>query len=249
MTSLFAQSTGPQPPRNIRSSIEICALLKTLQHSRTPLTVHFADRNATFQSFIVDMDSKRHLVWIDEMIPQAGDRYMGQGEPCRLEAWQEGAHLRWEGADAVREMLDDAPAFRMDIPDLLVYHQKRGAFRAPIRRSLEVGIGLRHSKLNTAPRGYLMDISATGCKARVEGNQVNSLPTGEIFDLSHITLPDNGRTSVAVEVRHRQYFSDTDETHVGLMFRDTSPALQRQIDRFVNFLQREARRLERDDLF
>ena len=249
MTSLFAQPDGPQPPRDVRSPIEVCALLKTLQQARTPLSIRFADRNDSFQSFIVQLDNQRQLVWIDEMIPQSGDRYMSLGEPCRLEAWQEGAHLRWEAAGAVREILDDAPAFRMSIPQLLVYHQKRGAFRAPIRRSLEVGIGLSHSKRGAAPRGYLMDISATGCKARLEGNQESALPPGEIFDLSHITLPDSGRTSVAVEIRHRHYFPDSDETHVGLMFHDMGPGLQRQIDRFVNFLQREARRMERDDLF
>ncbi|TVP89373.1 MAG: pilus assembly protein PilZ [Pseudomonadaceae bacterium] len=249
MTSLFAQPDGPQPPRDVRSPIEICALLKNLQQSHTPLSIRFADRNDSFQSFIVQVDNKRQCVWIDEMIPQAGDRYMSLGEPCRLEAWQEGAHLRWEGIGAMREILDDAPAFCLPIPELLVYHQKRGAFRAPIRRSLDVSIGLRHSKRGAAPRGALMDISATGCKARLEGNQVNLLPAGEVFDLSHISLPDSPRTAVAVEIRHRQYFADTDETHVGLMFHDVGPALQRQIDRFVNFLQREARRMERDDLF
>lgn len=249
MTSLFAQPDGPQPPRDVRSPIEICALLKNLQQSRTPLSIHFNDRNDAFQSFIVQLDNQRQLVWIDEMIPQAGDRYMSQGEPCRLEAWQEGAHLYWQGEGAVREMLDDAPAFRLNLPQLLVYHQKRGAFRAPVRRSLDVGISLAHSKLGAAPRGHLMDISATGCKARLEGNQVNLLPPGEVFDLSHLNLPDSGRTPVAVEIRHRHYFTDGDETHVGLMFHRMGPGLQRQIDRFVNFLQREARRMERDDLF
>ena len=249
MTSLFAQPTGPQPPRDVRSPIEICALLKTLQQAHTPLTISFADRNDSFQSFIVALDSKRHMVWIDELIPQSGDRYMSQGEPCRFTAWQEGAQLQWAGAAGVREMLDDAPAFRLSMPEVLVYHQKRGAFRAPIRRSLEVAVNLAHSKKGSAPRGFLMDISATGCKARLPGNQTSLLAPGELFDLSQLSLPDSPRTAVGLEVRHRHYLADSDETQVGLQFHNLNPTLQRQIDRFVNFLQREARRMERDDLF
>jgi c-di-GMP-binding flagellar brake protein YcgR len=52
-----------------------------------------------------------------------------------------------------------------------------------------------------------------------------------------------------MEVRHAVYEEAIDETHIGLRFKQPGALMQRQIDRFVNFLQREARRLEKDDLF
>lgn len=249
MSILFEQEAGPQPPREIRSPIEINALLKNLQQSRDPLIVTFADRMQTFQSFIVRINSDSGQLWIDEMIPREGDRYASQGEAFKIEAWHEGIHMRWESQGAQKVILDDAPAYCTPLPQELYYHQKRGAFRATVRLSLETAIGLGHHKRDINLNGHLMDISATGCKARLSGNRSNVLQAGEVFESSYLELPESGRLATAMEIRHVSFEEHLDETHVGLKFRQPSPAVQRQIDRYVNFLQRDARRFEKDDLF
>lgn len=249
MSTLFNQEAGPQPPREVRSKIEILALLKNLQQRHEQLTVTFTDRTHKFQSFIVKIDADARLLWIDEMIPRQGDRYAAEGESFRLDAWVDGVHLSWHCPSADKVSLEDAPAYRAALPDELIYHQKRGAFRAPVRRSLNVGIGIAHAERSLLLIGNIMDISATGCKARVPGNCTHQLPPGEEFEHSYLTLPDSPRGTVSMEVRHAAYEDAIDETHVGLRFKQPTAPMQRQIDRFVNYLQREARRLEKDDLF
>ncbi|MFN3578959.1 MAG: flagellar brake protein [Pseudomonas sp.] len=249
MSTLFEQEAGPQPPRIVRSPIEILSLLKNIQQRHDHLTITFTDRAQKFQSFVVQINSDSKQIWIDEMIPRDGDRYAVQGESFRAETWLEGVHMRWQCAGVQKVMLDGVPAYCAPLPQEMIYHQKRGAFRAPVRRSMAVGMGLGHAKRAISLDGQLMDISATGCKARLSGNRSSALPPGDEFELSYLDLPETSRVNLTMEIRHVVYDQAADETQVGLMFKQPSPLDQRQIDRFVNFLQREARRLEKDDLF
>ncbi|UAW97448.1 flagellar brake protein [Halopseudomonas nanhaiensis] len=246
---LFEQEVGPQPPREVRSRIEITSLLKTLQQSRDPLMVTFSERTQKFQSFIVNVDSATGYLWLDELIPRDGDRFVEQGEAFRIDAWHEGVHIRWSCPAAEKVNFEDAPAYTAPLPEDMIYHQKRGAFRATVHRALETGIGLIKQQRQQQITGTLVDISATGCKARFAGDLSKQLTPGELLEQSFLELPEAGRLRIALEVRHVVHDESVDESHVGLRFRQPPPAVQRQIDRYVNTLQREARRLEKDDLF
>ncbi|MGY8812104.1 MAG: flagellar brake protein [Pseudomonadales bacterium] len=249
MSTLFSQEAGPQPPRDIRSPIEITALLKTLMLSRDPLIITFDDRLQKFQSFIVNLDTNSGELWIDEMIPREGDRYASQGEAFKVDAWHEGIHMRWSCLGAAQVMLDDAPAYAAKFPEELTYHQKRGAFRAGVRRTADIPLELNHAERERTLKSYLMDISATGCKIRLDGDLSKSLQPGEVFTPCYLQLPETGRLELAVEIRHAVFMETANETHVGIHFQQPSPLAQRQIDKFVNYLQREARRIEKEDLF
>lgn len=249
MPTSFQQEAGAQPPREVRSPIEILSLLKNIQQRHDQLTVTFTDRLQKFQSFIVRINADSRQLWFDEMIPREGDRYAAAGEAFRVETWVDGVHIRWQCPGSQQVMLDDAPAYCAPVPNEMIYHQRRGAFRASVRRSLDVGIGIAHAQRAVSLVGNLIDVSATGCKARIAGNCSHQLPPGEEFEHSYLDLPDSGRSTVTLEVRRAEYDEVSGDTHVGLRFKQTTPVTQRQIDRFVNFLQREARRLEKDDLF
>jgi|TARA_Y100001968_G_scaffold317655_1_gene346948 c-di-GMP-binding flagellar brake protein YcgR len=249
VSNLFSQETGPQPPREVRAPVEIISLLRTLMQARDALTISFTDRAQKFQSFIVNVDADKGTMWIDEMIPREGDRYASQGESFRIDAWHEGIHMRWSCPGASKVMLDDAPAYAFALPDELIYHQKRGAFRASVRRTADIAVEIAAPDRDRRFTSYLMDLSATGCKVRLEGDRSKSLKPGEEYSSSVLHLPDVGRVSVTVEVRHVVFREEANETHAGLMFKLQSAQAQRSIDRFVNYLQREARRLEKEDLF
>lgn len=246
---LFEQEGSPQPPREVTAPLEIQSLLKNLQQARVPLEITFEGRSQTCQSFIVELDPINGTLAIDEMIPNIGDKWAGQGEAFQVDAWLEGAHLRWHSEQAQRVLLADAPAFSTPLPPSLRYHQRRGAYRATVQRSIDTRVELVHAKHQRQFEGELLDISATGCKARLPGNQLKGLQPGERYELSRLQLPDTPLFDINLEIRHREYQEATDTTHVGLRFHQPGAQVQRQIDRFVHFLQREARRQAREDLF
>ncbi|MCY1534959.1 Flagellar brake protein YcgR [compost metagenome] len=55
--------------------------------------------------------------------------------------------------------------------------------------------------------------------------------------------------TTAVELRHVQYEEKLDTTFAGVRFHRMSGLEQRQVERFVYQLQREARRFDSDGLF
>lgn len=247
---LMEQGLGPQPPREVTAPLEIQALLRALQASRTPLEIRFDDRTQAFQSFLIEMDPADSTFCIDELIPSIGDKWAEQGEHFRIDAWMDGVHLRWHTDGAVKVLLaDDAPAFRVVQPQQLTYHQRRGAFRAAVHRSIDTSLELIHPERNRRFKGELLDISATGCKLRLPGNLEQALLPGERYQASQLQLESGLQLELNVEVRHREYLQASNETHAGLHFHSPSAQTQRLIDRFVTQLQREARRLEKDDLF
>lgn len=247
---LFEQEIGPQPPRQITAPLEIQSLLKTLHASRTPLAISFDDRSQTFRSYIVEFNVQTGTLCIDELIPSVGDKWAAQGESFRIDAWMDGVHLRWHNSGAVKVLLEDqAPAFSMLPPDQLTYHQRRGAYRAPVHRSIDTCLELIHRKHERCFSGELLDISATGCKMRLSGDLAQALQPGERYELSQLQLEDELRFAVNVEVRHREYLESANETHVGVHFHQPAAQVQRHIDRFVTQLQRDARRMSREDLF
>jgi c-di-GMP-binding flagellar brake protein YcgR len=69
------------------------------------------------------------------------------------------------------------------------------------------------------------------------------LQPGQVYEHMAASLPF-GIVTVAVEVRHLHYDDRLDKSFAGLRFYRLGGADQRQVERFVYQLQREARRLE-----
>lgn len=72
-------------------------------------------------------------------------------------------------------VFENAPAYSAPLPADMIYHQKRGAFRAAVHRSLETKVGLIKQQRQHQILGELADISATGCKARFVGDLRNQV--------------------------------------------------------------------------
>src|SRR5690606_28965137 len=142
--------------------LEIQSLLKNLQQARVPLEITFAGRSQTCQSFIVELDPVNGTLAIDEMIPNIGDKSAGQGEAFQVDAWLEGAHLRWHSEQAARVLLTGSPAFGTPRPRRLRCNQRRGAYRTTVQRSIDPRVELIHSKHHRQFAGELLDSPATG---------------------------------------------------------------------------------------
>lgn len=249
MSNPFNQEDGPQPPKVLNTPVEIVANLRLLQQNHDPLIITFHERNQRFQSYVIDVDREKKTVILDEMIPHDGERFLLNGETFRIEAFHEGVRVAWECTQDVRiTEHEGARCYLSPLPTEVHYHQRRNAFRAPLKQSELIKVQLAGDKLRNALAGQLLDISATGCKLRFPGNVSNSLQAGQVYERFTVQLPFGAMTA-ALELRHAQYEEKLDITFVGARFHRMSGLEQRQIERFVYQLQREARRFESDGLF
>ncbi|MNP30028.1 Flagellar brake protein YcgR [compost metagenome] len=130
----------------------------------------------------------------------------------------------------------------------MVYHQRRNAFRAALKLSQLVGVQLDGDKLKGkgALNGKLLDISATGCKLRFEGDISERLQLGQVYERFAAALPF-GKMNAPVELRYLHFEERINTTFAGVRFHNMSGLVQRQVERFVYQLQREARRFDKDD--
>lgn len=248
MSNPFAEEDGPQPPKVLTAPLEIVASLRQLQQNNDPLIITFKDRSQRFQSYLVEVNRERGLLALDEMIPNEGERFIKAGEPFRVESFHEGVRIAWECEDPVHiGEFQGAPCFWCYMPEKVIYHQRRNAYRAAVQNTQLVDIELAGGKLSRPLKGQMLDVSATGCKLRFEGNITSRLQTGQVYEQLRVQLPF-GVMTTAVELRHLSYEEKVDTSFAGLRFHRMSGLEQRQLERFVYQLQREARREDSDQL-
>ncbi|WP_338505993.1 flagellar brake protein [Pseudomonas poae] len=239
----------PQPPKVLTTPLEIASTLRMLQESHDPLIITFHERSQRFQSYLVDVDRDGKILIMDEMIPRDGERHLESGEPFRIEGFHDGVRVAWEsnGTLAISEK-DGHRIYTGNMPDEVVYHQRRNAFRAALKLAQLVNIELGGERLKFPANGKLLDISATGCKLRFEGDISERLQLGQVYDRFIAALPF-GNMTTSVELRHLHFEDRINTTFAGVRFHNMSGLVQRQVERFVYQLQREARRFDKDDDF
>ena len=246
---MFNESDAPQPPKVLDTPLEIAANLRLLLESHDPLIVTFPERSQRFQSYVVHVDRDDNTWALDEMIPRDGERFIENGEPFRIEGFHDGVRIAWEcNSSLTITEIDGHRCYRGDLPLAVTYHQRRNAFRAALKLSQLVDIVLDGSRLkgHGALRGKLLDISATGCKLRFDGNIEDRLQLGQVYEKFAAGNP-LGLSQTMAELRHLHYEERINTTFAGLRFHNLNGQMQRRVESFVYQLQREARRFDKDD--
>lgn len=239
---------APQPPKVLTTPLEVAANLRMLQESHDPLIITFHERTQRFQSYLVNIDRDAGVIALDEMIPRDGERFLSAGEPFKVEGFHDGVRIAWESTDAWRIVdRDGERSYHGQMPSEVVYHQRRNAFRAALKLSQLIDVEMAGDKIIKYPvRGKLLDISATGCKLRFDGNISERLQLGQVYERFSAALP-YGSMVAPVELRYLHFEERIDTTFAGVRFHNMSGLVQRQVERFVYQLQREARRFDKDD--
>lgn len=238
---MFNETSGPQPPKILSAPAEIYGSLKTLNNHNIPLKIRCAGRDQPFLSYVVAVDRDNNSIALDELVPESGGQALLAGDRIHVEAMIDGVRLNWSHQQkAVAAQLDGNKCYWLKFPEEIRYHQRRGTFRANVLVDQPATIQISAPGLNKPLEAKLLDISATGCKIRFESLDVELKP-GQLFDDCHLNTPV-GKLKVSVEIRHIQQKEQQTSAFVGLRFHSMEGITQRNIERFVYQLQREARR-------
>jgi c-di-GMP-binding flagellar brake protein YcgR len=237
----FTDSSGAQPPKTLKTAIEVFANLRRLQKSHDPLVISFPERSQRFQTYLVEVNRERGLIALDELVPNDGERFIKNGERFNVEGFHEGVRIAWQCEQTVTiGESDGARCYWMAPPSEVLYHQRRNAFRASLKKDSLIPIELAGDKLRSGFKGQSLDMSATGCKLRFQGDLSNTLQPGQVYEQLTLQLPFGALTTPA-ELRHLTYNEKLDVTYAGIQFFRLEGLAQRQIERFVFQLQRDSR--------
>ncbi|WP_416426130.1 flagellar brake protein [Pseudomonas sp. App30] len=238
---------APQPPKVLTTPLEIAANLRALLQSHDPLIITFHERSQRFQTYLVELDKDSNVLAFDEMIPRDGEKFLAAGEPFKVEGFHDGVRIAWDVNDVLTiDENDGGRVYHGPLPTEVVYHQRRNAFRAALKLAHLVDVEIAGEKLKGEFVGKLLDISATGCKLRFEGDISERLQLGQVYDRFVANLPF-GKMTAPVELRHLHFEERINTTFAGMRFHNMTGLVQRQVERFVFDLQREARRFDKDD--
>ena len=238
---------APQPPKVLTTPLEIASNLRMLQESHDPLIITFNDHPQRFQSYIVEVDREASTLAFDEMIPRDGERFLAAGIPFRVEGFHDGVRIAWECNTPLSiDTTGEHRCYRGALPPEVIYHQRRNAFRAALKLAHLVDVNVAGEKLKAAIKGKLLDVSATGCKLRFEGDISERIQLGQVYESFSAALPF-GHMTTPVELRYLHFEDRLNITFAGMRFHNISGAVQRQVERFVYQLQRDARRFDKDD--
>lgn len=246
MSNPFAEEDGPQPPKVLKAPMEIAATLRQLEQNHDPLVISFHERNQRFQSFLIEVDPDKGRLIFDELVPNDGERFLKNAEPFSVESSRDGVRVAWKCEDSAQiSEHNGLRCYFCATPSEVIYHQRRSAFRAELKRSELVAITLKGEQLEQPLSGHMLDISATGCKIRIAGDMSQRLKPGMVYEELVAQLPFGAMTA-PIELRHVHYNDKLDISMLGVRFYQMSGLVQRQVERFVYQLQREAKRLESD---
>ena len=231
--------------RTLTNKQQMFSILTAVQKSRTPIMIKFEGIEKYFTSIILKTDlDKSHLI-IDEVAPEEGHTLAMQNLPFSIRGNHSGVSFFFRPNVIKASGLENDIAFySIALPDEMVYQQRRGSFRALVPRALNTQAEITSTSRNQNLSGRLYDISITGCRINFEGEVIQDLVRGDIFEQAEIMLPEGDKISYPLKLKHISYSRDSNETSCGFEFEGMDKLGQRMVDRFVYFLQREARRLE-----
>lgn len=231
--------------RTITNSQQIYSILTAVQKSRTPITIKFEGSEKYYTSIILKTNLEQQHLIIDEIAPEKGHLLVMQDAAFSIRGSHNGVSLFFRPNVINGSGTENGIAFyRIALPQEMIYQQRRGSFRAPVPRALNIHATLTASSRNQSLSGRLHDISISGCRINFEGEVAPQLIRGDIFENAAITLPEASCISYPLTLKHSRYVRELNETTCGFEFQGIDKTGQRTVDRFVYFLQREARRLE-----
>lgn len=231
-----------QLPKLLNSPLEVLAILKPLLAAKATLVLHFkGHQNAGYQTTLLQINPEYQLMAIDELVPNTGSRFLQKEITFRIECFHDGVKTSWVNTDPVQTgELDGHPCYWISIPDEVLHHQRRTAYRVSVTGH-QIGAQLSDKKEQLVLEGELVDISATGCKLKTSGNLEHNLQAGVVYESLTTTLPF-GSITIPVELRYAKYDTQKDATFCGFQFHRIEGMLQRDLSRFITQLQRELRR-------
>ena len=231
--------------RSITNKQQIYSILTSVQKARTPITIKFETNDKYFTSLILRTDLDEGYIIIDEVAPAGGHELALGKQPFSIRGSHQGVNLFFRPNVIAGSGIENNIAFyKVMLPKEMIYQQRRAAYRASVARSLQIPVVIESRKLDLKLTGRLHDISISGCRINFDGEIDQELIRSELFDTCSIDLPTGFKILCGMTLKHNRYEPEWRETTMGFQFESIDRISVKAIDRFVYFLQREARRLE-----
>ena len=238
--ALILSSSGSRAAAQQKAAdSETLIRLQKLCTSHTFVNVRFVDRDdSSFQSLILKVDSHHQSLLIDELFPMQADMAVTPGENIEITS-SGGLPVQFSSTIGAIEILDGAPAYRISLPTRVRANQRREFFRVAVNRDMETRLLIDGGSCQCE----ILNLSNSGISFRVENNICEKIQSNRNIKDARLLLPDSSVLYCDLEVKSYEYRRPPQRgTVVGARFIDLPKTTQKQLDKLVSRLQREAKR-------
>lgn len=231
------------PPRNsasflVKSKDEIQTLLSKTCKTHTLLTVVFDGINKEFGSMILEMNTDRNYLVLDELYPRNGINFPLLNEKLLISTQLEGIELSFSGVVEAISEKDGDEYYKVAIPKKLYYRQQRETYRVPISISTPLSAALS-TEDDVLIHAELRDISLGGLCARLTTPAGEFLTTGIEIPTCIIQTPEGKKIVSSLEIVRVEETQPLRNQKIGARFISLGKADRYELSRLIAKLDRE----------
>lgn len=218
--------------------------LETLQRRHSFIEVKFPRIEQSFQSMILELHAEDGYVLIDELYPAEGRQHLLEGDAAEISAKSVGLAVSFYSRLLAREIVDDAPVYRMELPEEIGASFRRTAYRIYVEREAGLVIDIRQPD-GTAFDAHIINLSADGVKISLRGDVSKAVEKNHLLENCLIQLPNGIDVDCSIDVRNAYVMRTPSlNTMIGGKLSIDMPSHRTKLDQYLATVQRKQRRRE-----
>jgi c-di-GMP-binding flagellar brake protein YcgR len=245
MTTPFPEPESPQlEPYKVSGRVEILGMLRGLREAGAMITAYFDDSASGAVVLLLEVDEEHSRLVFDAPSDHATTERLLQAHCITFVAFHQQIKLQFRATGAARTTFDQQAAFLVALPGEVLRLQRRDSLRmrTPLTRPARCLVP-HDSEARHFESLRVLDISVGGA-AILSYPEKFELPVSQEIDGCFLDLPGIGSVNVRLRVRHVDTVSrDESARRCGCEFVDLAPQARMMLQRYVNTLEAEARKV------
>jgi len=222
----------------IKKPDTIAAHLGRLQRGHHLAKINIDGSSNSFNSMLVSVDAIKHTMLLDVLYPDAAHQQILQKKKFTFQVSHEGVKISFKGT--IKKLVEDdgKPAYFINFPDTLIYHQRRQSFRAPISKDTLLPITLNDPESDKTCEGIIINISRGGLGLQFNHGLEYSFKK---FNLaySQFCTTENIEINCDIEIRNITNHPEKKYIIVGVQFMNLDKEQKKKIQNFALKMERK----------
>ncbi len=223
----------------VTNTARILALLQKFKDHRGLLAVKLDDKKATFTTAIIDIDTEKNYLILDELKPDNGDQLLRKTPIIKARGQTDGVVISFIAKVDEFGVQDEIPFYKLSIPPVIGYQQRRQNVRIRVGAAQSLAAKITVAE-DCSVKGFVEDLSLGGLRI----NFKKELPLAFQVGLQancHFTVIAGKRETLDCKVIIRTV-NNSAKTHpqifIGAQFLELDRSIERQLQKMIMNLQR-----------
>lgn len=229
----------------IYSPTEIMQKLRMLSKGNCLVTAYFDEGNESFMTAIIDILPEKKMVIVDYGPDEGMNKRLLSENKVLFKSELAGVTAQFSTHHIKKARYRDQVVFAFELPDELLWIQRRDTYRVSIPLSVNALCDLTHAD-DKKGQYRILDISAGGL-ALEDPDMHEDFQNGEVFKACHVNLPEYGGGIVTLKICNilpMKRAKPEAGQRVGCIFENLPSDLDATIQRFILHIDSLRKRLQ-----